>query len=349
MSQPAPGRALLLSTLLGLVSTACDSAREDSTLPGASTSPAASSPRASTPLIASSPSAASQAPAAQVEPVELWFGGDVHWGHGRNVAARLAPLSEVVRGGTGFINLEGPLTSSGGPGASIDASNKVTLSNQAAFLPELKALGARFIGVANNHAGDLGMRSVETTSQLLREGGLEPIGLSAGTRRLELDGQPFHFAAYDLLSSAPAERSRELAALGREPGLLIVAFHDTGPPSYLPSARLRAAVDEAIDLGADIVVSHGTHALAPVERRGRAVIAWGLGNLLFDCSCTSERDGALLTVGVRGEELEATVIPIDAGLGEAPARLSHDPALIFDLLEAIGSSPLLRKGQRASF
>ena len=182
MSQPAPGRALLLSTLLGLVSTACDSAREDSTLPGASTSSAASSPSASTSPIASSPSASSQAPAAQVEPVELWFGGDVHWGHGRNVAARLAPLSEVVRGGTGFINLEGPLTSSGGPGASIDASNKVTLSNQAAFLPELKALGARFIGVANNHAGDLGARSVETTSRLLREGGLEPIGLSAGTR-----------------------------------------------------------------------------------------------------------------------------------------------------------------------
>ena len=79
------------------------------------------------------------------------------------------------------------------------------------------------------------------------------------------------------------------------------------------------------------------------------MIAWGLGNLLFDCSCTSERDGALLTVRVRGEELEATVIPIDAGLGDEPTQLSHDPALIFDLLEAIGSSPLARKGERAGF
>jgi hypothetical protein len=334
MSQPAPGRVLFLLTLAGLALPACDGARESSAPPSASTQLAASSP----PAIAT-----------PVEPVELWFGGDVHWGKGRDVAARLALLGERLRSATGFVNLEGPLSAGAGPGASIDANNKVMLSNEAAFLPALVGAGARFIGIANNHADDLGASSVETTRQLLREGGLEAVGLSAGTSSLEHDGQPLHFAAYDLLTIAPAERSRELAALGRKPGLMIVAFHDTGPPSYLPSARLRTAVDEAIELGADVVVSHGTHALAPVERRGPAVIAWGLGNLLFDCSCTRERDGLILSVRSSSAGLEATVLPIDAGLGDAPVQLSHDPALIFDLLEAIGSSPLVRKGERAGF
>jgi poly-gamma-glutamate synthesis protein (capsule biosynthesis protein) len=98
-----------------------------------------------------------------------------------------------------------------------------------------------------------------------------------------------------------------------------------------------------------VIAAHGTHELARVERRGRAVIAWGLGNLAFACACTDEPSGALLdvTLGPDGAG-EAAVIPIDAGLGGTAARAAGDPALTFELLEALGSTKLRRRGDRAA-
>jgi poly-gamma-glutamate capsule biosynthesis protein CapA/YwtB (metallophosphatase superfamily) len=131
--------------------------------------------------------------------------------------------------------------------------------------------------------------------------------------------------------------------------VLVATFHVTGPPSYLPRPELRAAVDTAITAGALVVAAHGTHALGPVERRGKAVIAWGLGNLLFACDCTDEVDGAVLRVSIDGDAARARILPIDAGLRGAPARPGHNPELILDLLDALGSSPLRREGPAAGF
>jgi len=78
------------------------------------------------------------------------------------------------------------------------------------------------------------------------------------------------------------------------------------------------------------------------------VIAWGLGNLLFDCECTRERDGLVLRVELEGRRVaRVEVIPVDAGLLGEAARPAHNPALVLDLLEAIGSQGLMREGDRA--
>jgi poly-gamma-glutamate synthesis protein (capsule biosynthesis protein) len=80
------------------------------------------------------------------------------------------------------------------------------------------------------------------------------------------------------------------------------------------------------------------------------VIAWGLGNLAFACACTDEQSGALLEVAVGpGGAGDAAIVPIDAGLLDGAARAAGDPALAFELLEALGSTRLTRRGGRASF
>jgi poly-gamma-glutamate capsule biosynthesis protein CapA/YwtB (metallophosphatase superfamily) len=123
-----------------------------------------------------------------------------------------------------------------------------------------------------------------------------------------------------------------------------------GPPSYLPRPELKSAVKIALEAGPKIVVAHGTHAIGPVERRGKIVVAWGLGNLVFACDCTNEREGLLLEVSLRGGEVEsASIIPIEAGLKGDPARLSSDPNGVFDLLEGIGGTQLVRNGPSATF
>jgi hypothetical protein len=80
------------------------------------------------------------------------------------------------------------------------------------------------------------------------------------------------------------------------------------------------------------------------------VIAWGLGNLAFACACTDETSGALLEVVLGPDGAgEAAIIPIDAGLDGGAAHASSDPGLAFELLEALGASPLHRRGDRAGF
>ena len=90
--------------------------------------------------------------------------------------------------------------------------------------------------------------------------------------------------------------------------------------------------------------------LGPVERRGDAVIAWGLGNLLFTCDCTGDKDGAILRVTIPEEgAIEAVIIPVDAGIGGQAARPASDPALIIELFESLGSTPLAPLGHSAAF
>ena len=132
--------------------------------------------------------------------------------------------------------------------------------------------------------------------------------------------------------------------------MLVATFHVTGPPTYLPRPELVDAVATALDAGASVIAAHGTHELARVERRGPAVVAWGLGNLAFACACTDEQSGALLEIALGpGGAGEAVIIPIDAGLTGGAAHAAADPALTFELLEALGSSRLDRRGDRAAF
>ena len=273
----------------------------------------------------------------------LWFGGDVHFG--MRCSGRLAALPALVDAAAGVVNLEGPIAR-----AAPDASGR-TLSNCAAAPSELKRAGVRVVGVANNHRDDFGPAGRTRTLAGLTDAGLVPSGdverhvpiAYVGGRRVALTSH--HLAS----TNQPSNLRRRLASARRQAQVLVCAFHVDGPPSYLPKRELRGAVEAALAAGARVVVAHGTHAVGPVERRGNSVIAWGLGNLLFDCPCTREVDGLLLKVEIDESTTNAAVIPIDAGLDGAPVRPATDASLTVQLLRSIGSSSLTESGRGASF
>ncbi len=282
--------------------------------------------------------------------VVVWLGGDVHLGAGH--ADVLETLAPSVRGAAGIVNLEGPIGAveefdSVAP--IVRALDKVRLVNAPGVVEMLARAGVAVVGVANNHVNDLGPESAVATVRALEERGLHPTGGVAGAARLTIGGTRVAVTAHDLERGVPATLGEEIAAARRGADLLICTFHVTVPPTYLPTDDLRAAVEIALAAGARVVASHGTHAIGPVERRGGAVIAWGLGNLAFACDCTDETDAILLTVRIAADSVEAAVIPIEAGLRGEPARPAPDPNGIFDLLEAIGSAPIHRDGPRGRF
>jgi poly-gamma-glutamate synthesis protein (capsule biosynthesis protein) len=277
----------------------------------------------------------------------LWIGGDVFLGAGGHAA--LASIAEIVSGAPGIVNLEGPVGAERGAGG-----HPLRLLHAAAALGELRAAGVVVAGIANNHAGDAGAGGGAATVQALTAAGVQAAGGDAGPATIALGPLRVVVTAHDLEHGVPAGLGAELAAARRRGDALIATFHVTGPPSYLPRPELIDAVAIALDAGAVVVAAHGTHELARVERRGRAVIAWGLGNLAFACACTDESSGALLEVtlgpdGANQAVNDAAIVPIDAGLRGDAARASGDPGLAFELLEALGSTQLTRHGGRAAF
>ncbi|MCS6912473.1 MAG: CapA family protein [Myxococcales bacterium] len=276
----------------------------------------------------------------------LWLGGDVHLGDGP--AVLFAPAPQLLQGAVGVINLEGPV------GPPPPADGRLRLHNRPSTLVALRDAGVRVVGVANNHAWDAGPHGEAATLAALRAHGLCPAGGAAGAAVLSLGGLRVAITAHDLTGLTdltgrlPPDLGHALRQARQAAPLLIATFHTTGLPSYLPQPVLRAAVEEALRAGATVVVAHGSHSLGAVERRGAAVIAWGLGNLRFVCGCTDEREALLLRLWLGPEGLRrVAVVPIEAGLGQQPARLSPTAGELFDLLESLGSTPLRREGPLA--
>lgn len=263
-------------------------------------------------------------------PTRLWIGGDVHLAAPR---ALLSPELARALPAAGIVNLEGPI---GAPRTAVAEDGTVTLVHGVEVLGALQAAGVVGVGVENNHARDAGPDGPARTRDAARAA-----GLAATPGRV--DG--LDWVQVDLADGPPTDLAARLA------GADIVTFHVTGPPSPLPAPDLRAAVDAAVAAGARVVAAHGTHAWGPVERRGDAVIAWGLGNLAFDCPCTRARDGLVLDVTLpRGPGVvRARIVPIDAGIDGAPAALAEEGEERLDSLAALSTVPLARGADGAEF
>lgn len=273
--------------------------------------------------------------------VALWLGGDVQLGAGGRQV--LAPLHECIGDARGIVNLEGPIL------AREPRRRGPRLFTTPDALRELHDVAVRVAAIANDHAGDAGAGAAARTAEILRDANIAPAG-PGGEAIVSIHGLRLAVAAHDLREGVSRDLGRSLRAARANADVLIACFHVTGPDDYRPVTPLRAAVDSALAAGALVVVSHGTHALGPVERRGPAVIAWGLGDLAYDFPMEIRDQALILRVALEPDSVRvAEVIPIQPGSEGRPVRCVADPDAVFDLLEALHSTPLHRSGDRASF
>ena len=257
----------------------------------------------------------------------------MHLGNGGS--ERLAAVASAMAPAKGIVNLEGPV----GSEADARASTASKLVNGPQTAVALQQAGVVAAGVANNHSDDL-----HGATQLK---GVATFGLT----QIDVGGLRGVLTAHDLAHGVPLNLATDLATARAKGDVLVATFHVTGPASYLPKPELVEAVEIALAAGATVIAAHGTHVIASVERRGAAVIAWGLGNLTFACACTNETDGLVLRVDFAGDGKvgRVEVVPIDAGLHGQNAALAKDPGLTMDLLHSLGAKPALRLSDRLVF
>ncbi|MFL5347424.1 MAG: CapA family protein [Hyalangium sp.] len=260
--------------------------------------------------------------------------------------AQVAPLASLLQGDVRFLNLEGPLTASGHESGLAQDGTPVGQPKFNAPPGVARWLHGRVdvVSLANNHALDQGAQGLAETVEHLRAQGLQAATASTdaevvrGGRRVRLIAREVSEGWSEAESSALEARVREARAAGP----VLVSLHWGRTGALLPTKEQRRLAGRLIDAGATAVLGHGPHTPQGIERRGRGVIAYSLGNLAFSCGCTDARDAYVLRFHIdeAGAAVEVEALPLRAGLREPPRRAEGDPGvaqLIKSLSDDLGS------------
>ena len=341
---PRPAGVIRAAAACGLVlAVACGSGRavEITTVtPGPGPAPAVAAPPAATPTPTPTPTP-TVVPAPRGITVglvgDLMFARDVvtlmQW-HGSGYPfERVMPLLADVDLLVG--NLEGTFT---------DRGQRLDKYYTFRAPPELAAtLGDADFGavsLANNHAVDFGPVSLADTRRALDAVGVGHFGagddaaaavrphvVDAGGLRIALLGfsavrsSVFAGTAAPGVARASVDSVREaVSAAARGADFVIVTFHFGREYDPLPTTEQHRLARAAADAGAALVAGHHAHVLQPWERRGDAVILYGLGNFVFDL----DRDD-LRTLGEGPFATAVAVVGLTVG---QPPRVEFRPAYI---------------------
>jgi poly-gamma-glutamate capsule biosynthesis protein CapA/YwtB (metallophosphatase superfamily)/outer membrane protein assembly factor BamB len=257
----------------------------------------------------------------------LAFLGDVS--PGRSMEAQLvrygpsypwAGLEPLLRDADlAVANLEGVLTTQGEP-----LNKQYLIRAHPRWGQTLVEAGFDLVTVANNHALDYGPAGLDETLDTLNALGIASVGAgrSEGEARrpalFDLNGvrvAVLGYAAARWNGSAdvpPTDRiawadlaqvQADVRAVRAQADFVVVLLHAGTEYAAEPSRDQVAVAHAAIDAGADLVVGHHPHVTQTVERYGQGLIAYSLGDALFDIPRRAAMQGDLLRVHVTRQGL----------------------------------------------
>lgn len=247
--------------------------------------------------------------------------------------AELAP--RLREGDLTFGNLESPLTDAPTRFPRVNA-----LRGEPQMAPALARAGFDVLSVANNHAIDYGRTGLAQTREVLREAGIAAVGAGPTQAVAEqgvvvrAGGVRVGFLAYSSFpytdfAPDPARESlvslnedalrRTIPPLARRCGVLVVSFHWGREGVREATEREQALARLAVDLGADLVVGHHSHVRGELEQYRERLIAYSLGNLVFDDNSYGGNEGYLLRCryGGDGRLKDYATVPVRVESGRA--------------------------------
>ena len=133
----------------------------------------------------------------------------------------------------------------------------------------------------------------------------------------------------------------ELQKVASRADKTILSLHAGNEFVGQPSEEFQQICHQLVDAGADIIICHHPHVLQPIERYQHGLIAYSLGNFVFESWDLSCRTGMILSSSV---DETPTAKPIFFHIDQythAPALIS-DPHRIADLTQHVSSVRPLR-------
>ena len=189
----------------------------------------------------------------------------------------------------------------------------------------LDAMGVDVVSLANNHALDFGPEALFDTIDLLRTQGVMAVGAGGNASEahapviVERNGLRLAFLAYvdvpvegrsgfdtrtwsatestpGLAWADPATILADVTSARQASDVVIVLLHAGYENRPEPNDIQRRAARTAIDAGAALVLGAHPHVLQGVEEYNGGVIAYSLGNFIFDGFDGAANDTAILKV-----------------------------------------------------
>jgi len=258
------------------------------------------------------PAPAEPKPEPRQASLELTFVGDVIFGRYRDDGYdpipedgydSFAEIAGLLQADVTVANLETPVIETVPDTSPIGAKFRFAASRD--HVKMLANAGFDVVSLANNHYFDLREEGQRETPRILREEGIfavgasrteEPlfrvetlevsgwrvgfIGLTTRRNAPQFDGAPL--LPFSSLREMPPALTPIIEAARADHDLIAVLVHWGDEYAERPDVYTQKVARELVDAGADLVVGHHPHVLQAVEHHGNGVIAYSMGNFLFE-------------------------------------------------------------------
>ncbi|MGI6684660.1 MAG: CapA family protein [Bacillota bacterium] len=242
-----------------------------------------------------------------------------------------------------FANLESPLSDQG---KKIDGKG-IWFRGKPENREALIQAGFDVISLANNHALDYDSPALLQTIDLLSAAGIKPVGGGKDINEarspviIEREGIKIAFLAYSEMADIvwSYKHPRRLKATEEIPGIaplvveqiiedienvksqadfVFLSLHWGVEYQDMPESYQIEMAHQLIDAGADVILGHHPHCLQGVELYHDGLIAYSLGNFVFDQNWSEKtREGLLLSIKMDPTSLlAAELIPMFVNDGQ---------------------------------
>ena len=266
----------------------------------------------------------SPAPEPRAPAIELTFAGDVMFG--RFVDGGFRPIraerhdpfrgvAAVIKSDLAMVNLETPVMKK--PPRKSKYGTRMRFVAPPSRVATLPRNGITAVTIANNHYWDMHRAGAIETPAVLAELGVTAVGATRHqdplfrVETVVVKGWRIGFVAAAAVCNTewshafprlpfaePEVFARAVAPVVREAradhDLVIAVFHWGEEYEDVPDVWQVKAAHAIIDAGADAVIGHHPHVLQGIERYKHGVIAYSLGNFLFDNTYTTRRWSGVL-------------------------------------------------------
>jgi len=216
-------------------------------------------------------------------------------------------ISDLQKADIRFGNLENTLSRRG----TTNPNACVPLKADPLAISCLKKANFTVVSLANNHIMDFGIIALKDTLKSLSSVGIRYVGagynleLARQPLILKKNGLTFIFLAYIGVSGATKNTAgpapgklqyirQDIKKYKCSDNIIIVSIHWGIEFCLFPASIEISLGRKMIDFGADIVLGHHPHIFQPVERYKTGLIAYSLGNFVFDFKEPIRRETAIL-------------------------------------------------------
>ena len=233
---------------------------------------------------------------------------------------------ELRRGDIVFGNLEVVLSRFN---SSKDPFDEIVLRAQPESAAGLSAAGFNVLSLANNHIMQHGKTAIEETLDILEARNILSIGMNLPERGVtnsavvEKGNIRIGFLGYNMrplqyfkdpplyVEGNPEAIRRDILSLKGSCDLVVVSLHWGDEFVDHPSAEQVGLARSFIDAGAKVILGHHPHILQGIEKYKGGVIAYSLGNFVFDFWQWRLRDSMILRIEIgKDSGVDFDIIPV---------------------------------------